>query len=306
MSGVSRTRTRRGGRVASATATATSTTRANTPRRNNNSENTATSAIRTSGRRAGFTGQKLAIWTILITATLGAMFAPTLAVGIKVQRMKFARGLKSVDNKYAIINLRESIEQKKELLKLQQVSNELNALSNSLAHNKLQQSYKREKVTKNEASKAAAANAWRNVTYMPVRVVSTATGVATNVLNILNKTSKNTKRTIGAVTETVAKTTENVQETAGVVTGSMVSTTKFFGPFAFAATMVVVATMGASIVGISIPANVIKQIRILLTSMISKGVPMTKSVLVGIFNKLYSYIRTPPAANSGRFENVTN
>tara|TARA_Y100000389_G_C17299984_1_gene432440 strand:- start:39 stop:743 length:705 start_codon:yes stop_codon:yes gene_type:complete len=234
------------------------------------------------------------------------MFAPTLAVGIKDQRMKLARGLKSVDNKYAIINLRESIELKKELLKLQEQTLQLNAVSNSLAHNKLQQSYKREKVTKNEASKAAAANAFRNITYLPSRAVSTATGVATNVLNILNKTSKNTKRTIGAVTETVAKTTENVQETAGVVTGSMVSTTKFFGPFAFAATMVLVATMGASIVGISIPAKVIKQIRKLLTSMISKGVPMTKSVLVGIFNKLYSYIRTPPAANSGRFENVTN
>lgn len=302
MSGVLRTRTRRGGMVASATLT----TRANTPRRNNNSENTATSIIRTSGRRAGFTGQKLAIWTILITATLGAMFAPTLAVGIKNQRMKLARGLKSVDNKYAIINQRESNELKKELLKLQEQALQLNALSNSLAEAQLQQSYKREKVTKNEASKAAAANAFRNITYLPSRAVSTATGVATNVLNILNKTSKNTKRTIGAVTETVAKTTENVQETAGVVTGSMVSTTKFFGPFAFAAIMVLVATMGASIVGISIPAKVIKQIRILLTSMISKGVPMTKSVLVGIFNKLYSYIRTPPAANSGRFENVTN
>ena len=304
MSGVSKTRTRRGGRVASATST--STTRANTPRRNNNSENTATSAIRTSGRRAGFTGQKLAIWTILITATLGAMFAPTLAVGFQNQRLKIAHGLKRLDIKYAIINQRESNELKKELLKLQEQALQLNALSNSLAHNQLQQSYKREKVTKNEASKAAAANAFRNITYLPSRAVSTATGVATNVLNILNKTSKNTKRTIRAVTETVAKTTENVQETAGVVTGSMVSTSKFFGPFAFAATMVVVATMGASIVGISIPAKVIKQIRILLTSMISKGVPMTKSVLVGIFNKLYSYIRTPPAANSGRFENVTN
>lgn len=304
MSGVSKTRTRRGGRVASATST--STTRANTPRRNNNSENTATSAIRTSGRRAGFTGQKLAIWTILITATLGAMFAPTLAVGFQNQRLKIAHGLKRLDIKYAIQNQKNYIEQRKELLKLKQVSSELNAISNSLAEAQLQQSYKREKVTKNEASKAAAANAFRNLTSLPVRAVSTATGVATNVLNILNKTSKNTKRTIGAVTETVAKTTENVQETAGVVTGSMVSTSKFFGPFAFAATMVVVATMGASIVGISIPAKVIKQIRILLTSMISKGVPMTKSVLVGIFNKLYSYIRTPPAANSGRFENVTN
>ena len=304
MSSVSKTRTRRGGRVASATST--STTRANTPRRNNNSENTATSAIRTSGRRAGFTGQKLAIWTILITATLGAMFAPTLAVGFQNQRLKIAHGLKRLDIKYAIQNQKNYIEQRKELLKLKQVSSELNAISNSLAEAQLQQSYKREKVTKNEASKAAAANAFRNLTSLPVRAVSTATGVATNVLNILNKTSKNTKRTIGAVTETVAKTTENVQETAGVVTGSMVSTSKFFGPFAFAATMVVVATMGASIVGISIPAKVIKQIRILLTSMISKGVPMTKSVLVGIFNKLYSYIRTPPAANSGRFENVTN
>jgi hypothetical protein len=289
-----------------ASVTSTSTTRANTPRRNNNSENTATSAIRTSGRRAGFTGQKLAIWTILITATLGAMFAPTLAVGFQNQRLKIAHGLKRLDIKYAIQNQKNYIEQRKELLKLKQVSSELNAISNSLAEAQLQQSYKREKVTKNEASKAAAANAFRNLTSLPVRAVSTATGVATNVLNILNKTSKNTKRTIGAVTETVAKTTENVQETAGVVTGSMVSTSKFFGPFAFAATMVVVATMGASIVGISIPAKVIKQIRILLTSMISKGVPMTKSVLVGIFNKLYSYIRTPPAANSGRFENVTN
>jgi len=248
----------------------------------------------------------LAIWTILITATLGAMFAPTLAVGFQNQRLKIAHGLKRLDIKYAIQNQKNYIEQRKELLKLKQVSSELNAISNSLAEAQLQQSYKREKVTKNEASKAAAANAFRNLTSLPVRAVSTATGVATNVLNILNKTSKNTKRTIGAVTETVAKTTENVQETAGVVTGSMVSTSKFFGPFAFAATMVVVATMGASIVGISIPAKVIKQIRILLTSMISKGVPMTKSVLVGIFNKLYSYIRTPPAANSGRFENVTN
>jgi hypothetical protein len=304
MSGVSKTRTRRRGRGASATAT--STTRANTPRRNNNSENTATSAIRASGRRAGFTGQKLAIWTILITATLGAMFAPTLAAGFHNQRLKIASALKNVDNKYAIQNQRRRIEQRKELLKLQETAQQLNALSNSLAEAQLQQSYKREQVTKNEASKAAAANAFRNLTSIPVRAVSTATGVATNVLNILNKTSKNTKRTIGAVTETVAKTTENVQETAGVVTGSMVSTSKFFGPFAFAATMVVVATMGSSIVGISIPANVIKQIRILLTSMIRKGVPMTKSVLVGIFNKLYSYIRTPPAANSGRFENVTN
>jgi len=305
MSGVSKTRTRRRGRGASATAT--STTRANTPpRRNKNSENTATSAIRASGRRAGFTGQKLAIWTILITATLGAMFAPTLAAGFHNQRLKIARALKNVDNKYAIQNQRKYLEQRKELLKLEETAQQLNALSNSLAEAQLQQSYKREQVTKNEASKAAAANAFRNLTSLPVRAVSTATGVATNVLNILNKTSKNTKRTIGAGTETVAKTMENVQETAGVVTGSMVSTSKFFGPFAFAATMVVLATMGSSIVGISIPANVIKQIRILLTSMISKGVPMTKSVLVGIFNKLYSYIKTPPAANSGRFENVTN
>lgn len=276
------------------------------PLRNYNLNNTAMSAIRSSGKKAGFTGRKLAIWTALIAATLGAMFAPSLAVGVKDQGMKLARNFKRVDNKYALVNMKLNIDQRQAVLDLKELAMQVNNRANSLARKELNRSYEREKFTKNMASKAAATNAWRNVTYMPAKTAATITGISTNVLNILGKTAKNTKRTVGAVTETVAKTTENVQETAGILTEGMVSTSKFLGPFAFVATMVILATTGASMVGISIPARVITSITKLLTSMITKGVPMTKNVVVDIFNKLYSYVKPPPDANSDRFENVTN
>ena len=52
----------------------------------NSLSNNAQSSIRKSGRNAGFTGKKLSIFIMVITATLLAMiYAPTLASGIRTQ-----------------------------------------------------------------------------------------------------------------------------------------------------------------------------------------------------------------------------
>lgn len=54
-------------------------------KKQNSLSNNAQSYIRKSGRNAGFTGKKLSIFVMVITATLLAMFSPTLASGTVTQ-----------------------------------------------------------------------------------------------------------------------------------------------------------------------------------------------------------------------------
>ena len=83
------------------------------PSRRNNLANNAQSSIRKSGMRAGFTGKKLAIWVAVITSTLLAMNAPTLALGIKEQRMKFNRNLRAIDQRFALENIKMNLQQRR-------------------------------------------------------------------------------------------------------------------------------------------------------------------------------------------------
>ena len=270
--------------------------------RMNNLENNAQSSIRRSGKKAGLTGKKLAVFVAAITSTILAMNAPTLAIGIKTQRAKFARNAKLANSLIQLENMKLNIQQREAMTQLREYALNTNKRANAQTFKELNQAREMNKVTKNLASKASAANAYRQLMNLPMKTVSTVTGVSGNVLNVVSKTSSNTKRTAGAVTETVATGVENVGKTTRIVTGSMKDTAEFLGPFSFAAIMTTIMANQR------VSAAVIGTIITMLSGMMRKGIPMTKGVLVKIFNMLYSEtVRTnAPTPPSNRVVNVTN
>ena len=273
------------------------------PRRNNNLNNTAMSAISKSGKKAGFTGKKLAIFVAVITSTLLAMSAPTLALGIKQQRMKYNRNARAIDQRFALDNMKMNLQQRAALTNLRELAFEINSKANTLTLKELNRARLVNKNAKNIASKAAASNAFRQVMNLPIKTVASVTGVGENALNVISKTSTNVKRTIAAGTETVAKGAENVGETARVMTGGMKNTAKFLGPYAFVMTMI--AIMAGPMTSVTVISRAVNMV----TGMMSKGIPMTKSVVVKIFNMLYASptaATNTPVPSSNRIVNLNN
>ena len=252
------------------------------PSRRNNLANNAQSSIRKSGSRAGFTGKKLAIWVAVITGALVALTAgPNLALGIKEQRMKYIRNARAIDQRFALENMKMNLQQKATLTNIRELALEINSRANAITLKELNRARLVNKNAKNIASKAAASNAFRQLTNLPVKTVASITGVSENALNVIAKTSANTRRTAAAVTETIAGGAENVGETTRVMTGSMKNTAKFLGPYAFVMTMI--AIMAGPMTSVAVISGAVKMV----TGMMSKGIPMTKSVVVKIFNMLY-------------------
>ena len=252
------------------------------PSRRNNLANNAQSSIRKSGSRAGFTGKKLAIWVAVITGALVALTAgPNLALGIKEQRMKYIRNARAIDQRFALENRMMNLQQKALLTNIRELTFEINNRANAMTLKELNRARLVKKNAKKIASKAAASNAFRQIMNLPVKTVASVTGVSENVLNVIAKTSANTRRTAAAVTETIAGGAENVGETTRVMTGSMKNTAKFLGPYAFVMTMI--AIMAGPMTSVAVISGAVKMV----TGMMSKGIPMTKSVVVKIFNMLY-------------------
>ena len=272
--------------------------------RRNNISNNAQSSIRRSGKKAGFTGKKLAIFVAVITSTLLAMTStPTLALGIKQQRMKYNRNVRAIDQRFALDNMKMNLQQKAALTNLRELAFEINSKSNTLTLKELNRARLVNKNAKNIASKAAASNAFRQVMNLPVKTVASVTGVSENALNVISKTSTNVKRTMAAGTETVAKGAENVGATTRIMTGSMKNTAKFLGPYAFVMTFI--AIMAGPMTSVAVISGAIKMV----TGMMSKGIPMTKSVVVKIFNMLYASpaaTDNTPVPPSNRIVNLNN
>lgn len=272
--------------------------------RRNNISNNAQSSIRRSGKKAGFTGKKLAIFVAVITSTLLAMTStPTLALGIKQQRMKYNRNVRAIDQRFALDNMKMNLQQKAALTNLRELAFEINSKSNTLTLKELNRARLVNKNAKNIASKAAASNAFRQVMNLPFKTVASVTGVSENALNVISKTSTNVKRTMAAGTETVAKGAENVGATTRIMTGSMKNTAKFLGPYAFVMTFI--AIMAGPMTSVAVISGAIKMV----TGMMSKGIPMTKSVVVKIFNMLYASpaaTDNTPVPPSNRIVNLNN
>tara|TARA_B100000767_G_C19751085_1_gene530819 strand:- start:1382 stop:2278 length:897 start_codon:yes stop_codon:yes gene_type:complete len=272
--------------------------------RRNNISNNAQSSIRRSGKKAGYTGKKLTIFVAAITATLLAMTStPTLALGIKQQRMKYNRNVRAIDQRFALDNMKMNLQQKAALTNLRELAFEINSKSNTLTLKELNRARLVNKNAKNIASKAAASNAFRQVMNLPVKTVASVTGVSENALNVISKTSTNVKRTMAAGTETVAKGAENVGATTRIMTGSMKNTAKFLGPYAFVMTFI--AIMAGPMTSVAVISGAIKMV----TGMMSKGIPMTKSVVVKIFNMLYASpaaTDNTPVPPSNRIVNLNN
>ena len=272
--------------------------------RRNNISNNAQSSIRRSGKKAGFTGKKLAIFVAVITSTLLAMTStPTLALGIKQQRMKYNRNVRAIDQRFALENMKMNLQQKAALTNLRELAFEINSKSNTLTLKELNRARLVNKNAKNIASKAAASNAFRQVMNLPMKTVASVTGVSENALNVISKTSTNVKRTMAAGTETIAKGAENVGATTRIMTGSMKNTAKFLGPYAFVMTFI--AIMAGPMTSVAVISGAIKMV----TGMMSKGIPMTKSVVVKIFNMLYASpaaTDNTPVPPSNRIVNLNN
>jgi len=271
--------------------------------RRNNLSNNAQSSIRRSGKKAGLTGKKLSIFVAVITSTLLAMNAPTLALGIKQQRMKYNRNVRAIDQRFTLENMKMNLQQKAALTNLRELAFEINSKSNTLTLKELNRARLVNKNAKNIASKAAASNAFRQVMNLPVKTVASVTGVSENALNVISKTSTNVKRTMAAGTETVAKGAENVGATTRIMTGSMKNTAKFLGPYAFVMTMI--AIMAGPMTSVAVISGAVKMV----TGMMSKGIPMTKSVVVKIFNMLYASpaaTDNTPVPPSNRSVNLNN
>ena len=273
------------------------------PSRMNNLENNAQSSIRKSGKKVGLTGKKLSIFVAVITSTLLAMNAPTLALGIKQQRMKFNRNVRAVDQRFALENMKMNLQQKAALTNLRELAFEINSKANTLTLRELNRARLVNKNAKNIASKAAASNAFRQIMNLPVKTVASVTGVSENALNVISKTSTDVKRTMAAGTETVAKGAENVGATTRIMTGSMKNTAQFLGPYAFVMTMI--AIMAGPMTSVAVISGAVKMV----TGMMSKGIPMTKSVVVKIFNMLYASpaaTANTPVPPSNRIVNLNN
>jgi len=271
----------------------------------NSLSNNAQSSIRKSGRNAGFTGKKLSIFVMVITATLLAMInAPTLASGTVTQIREVKRAITQAGFEANIKNEKLRLDQKNTMTNIREIANGINKRVNDLALQKLKQENKTKRATNNIASKAAAVIAYRSVLNLPAKSLSAFTGVTEDVLEIISKTIENIRRTAGAVTGTAAGVSENVGATARTVTGSMKNTVKFSGPFAFIFTMVYIMA-GAT----GVRASILKQITSMLNGMMSKGIPVTKSVLIKVFNMMYndaSGKTAPTTKASNRITNVTN
>ena len=271
--------------------------------RMNNLENNAQSSIRKSGKKVGLTGKKLSIFVAVITSTLLAMNAPTLALGIKQQRMKFNRNVRAVDQRFALDNMKMNLQQKAALTNLRELAFEINSKANAVTLKELNRARLVNKNAKNIASKAAASNAFRQIMNLPVKTVASVTGVSENALNVISKTSTDVKRTMAAGTETVAKGAENVGATTRIMTGSMKNTAKFLGPYAFVMTMI--AIMAGPMTSVAVISGAVKMV----TGMMSKGIPMTKSVVVKIFNMLYASpaaTANTPVPPSSQIVNLNN
>lgn len=271
----------------------------------NSLSNNAQSSIRKSGRNAGFTGKKLSIFVMVITATLLAMInAPTLAYGTVTQIREVKRAIKQAGFEGNIKNKKLNLDQKNVMTGVLENGLDTNKKANILALKELQQASEIKKATNQIASNAAAASAFRHLLNLPVKAVSAFTGVTEDALEIISKTSKNTRRTVSTVSGTIAGVSENVGDTARTVTGSMKNTAKFLGPFAFLFTMVSIMA-GAT----GVRASILKKITSMLSGMMSKGIPVTKSVLIKVFNMMYNDTsgKTAPTTNaSNRITNVTN
>jgi len=268
--------------------------------RRNNLSNNAQSSIRRSGKKAGLTGKKLSIFVAVITSTLLAMNAPTLALGIKQQRMKYNRNVRAIDQRFTLENMKMNLQQKAALTNLRELAFEINSKANAVTLRELNRARLVNKNAKNIASKAAASNAFRQVMNLPVKTVASVTGVSENALNVISKTSTNVKRTMAAGTETVAKGAENVGATTRIMTGSMKNTAKFLGPYAFVMTMI--AIMAGPMTSVAVISGAVKMV----TGMMSKGIPITKSVVVKIFNMLYASPAATPVPPSNRIVNLNN
>ena len=267
----------------------------------NSLSNNAQSSIRKSGRNAGFTGKKLSIFVMVITATLLAMiYAPTLASGTVTQIREVKRAIKQAGFEGNIKNAELNVNQKKIMTKIRERAFGINAIANAFTLKELQQISETKKATNNIASKVAAVSAFRHFFNLPVKILYTATGVTEDTLNTLRKTSNNARRTAGAVTGTVAGVSENLGATARTVTGSMKNTAKFLGPFAFIFTMVSIMA-GAT----GVHASILKQITSMLSYMMSKGIPVTMSVIIRVFKMMYNDTSGKTNA-SNRITNITN
>ena len=228
---------------------------------------------------------------------------PTLALGIKQQRMKYNRNVRAIDQRFALDNMKMNLQQKAALTNLRELAFEINSKSNTLTLKELNRARLVNKNAKNIASKAAASNAFRQVMNLPFKTVASVTGVGENALNVISKTSTNVKRTMAAGTETIAKGAENVGATTRIMTGSMKNTAKFLGPYAFVMTFI--AIMAGPMTSVAVISGAIKMV----TGMMSKGIPMTKSVVVKIFNMLYASpaaTDNTPVPPSNRIVNLNN
>ena len=267
----------------------------------NSLSNNAQSSIRKSGRNAGFTGKKLSIFIMVITATLLAMIkAPTLASGIRTQIDETKLAYKQAGYEGNRKKTELNVNQKKIMTKIRERAAGINAIANALTLKELQQISETKKATNNIASKVVAVSAFRHFFNLPVKILYTATGVTEDTLNTLRKTSNNARRTAGAVTGTVAGVSENLGATARTVTGSMKNTAKFLGPFAFIFTMVSIMA-GAT----GVHASILKQITSMLSYMMSKGIPVTMSVIIKVFKMMYNDTSGKTNA-SNRITNITN
>ena len=242
----------------------------------------------------------MSIFVAVITSTLLAMNAPTLALGIKQQRMKYNRNVRAIDQRFTLENMKMNLQQKAALTNLRELAFEINSKANAVTLRELNRARLVNKNAKNIASKAAASNAFRQVMNLPVKTVASVTGVSENALNVISKTSTNVKRTMAAGTETVAKGAENVGATTRIMTGSMKNTAKFLGPYAFVMTMI--AIMAGPMTSVAVISGAVKMV----TGMMSKGIPMTKSVVVKIFNMLYASSAATPVPPSNRIVNLNN
>jgi hypothetical protein len=273
-------------------------------KKQNSLSNNAQSSIRKSGRNAGFTGKRLSIFVMVITATLIAMFSPTLAYGIRRQTDKTKLAFQQAGYEANINAVKLNVSQRGLMTGVRELAIGVNKKANAVTLKEFQQASETKRATNNIASKLAGAIAFRHLLNLPMKVVSTVTGVTEATLNTISKTGNNVRRTAGAVTGTIAGSSENVSDTARIVTGSMKNTAKFLGPFAFIFTMVSIMA-GAT----GVRASILRQITSMLSGMMSKGIPATKSVLIKVFNMMYNNTsgKTATTTNaSNRITNITN
>jgi hypothetical protein len=268
----------------------------------NSLSNNAQSYIRKSGRNAGFTGKKLSIFVMVITATLLAMiYAPTLASGTVTQIREVKRAIEQAGFEGNIENAKLRLDKKKAMINVRKITLNVNKEADKLALKEFQQANETKRFTNKMASKAAAASAFRHFFNLPVKFISTLTGVGEDALGIISTTSKNIRRTAVAASGTVAGVSENVGDTARTVTGSVKNTAKFLGPFVFLFTMVSIMA-GAT----GVRASILKQITGMLNGMMRKGIPVTKSVLIKVFNMMYNDTSGKTATTTNAHNRITN